>query len=74
LVAHKFILSLFSHNRLSKKPLLFKSFTGLTAVEFDNSYNKEITTRYDRHEIQRYLSKEKIEKGTHVPEDHSIWI
>ena len=41
---------------LSKKPLLFKSFTGLTVQEFDNVFQKEITKRYDKYEIQR-LSK-----------------
>ena len=47
-----------SYDRLSKKPLLFKSFTGLTVQEFDEIYDKEITKRYDKHEIQR-LSKRK---------------
>ncbi len=47
-----------SHERLSKKPLLFKSFTGLTVQEFDDIYNKEIAKRYTKHEIQR-LSKRK---------------
>jgi hypothetical protein len=43
---------------LSKKPLLFKSFTGLTVKEFDDIYGKEIEKRYGKHEIQR-LSKGK---------------
>ena len=46
-----------SYNRLSKKPFLFKSFTGLTIKEFDEIYG-EITKRYVKHEIQR-LSKRK---------------
>ena len=50
-----------SYDRLSKKPLLFKSFTGLTVQEFDNIYDKEITKRYVKHEIQR-LSKRKYRK------------
>ena len=50
---------MFSYDRLSKKPLLFKSFTGLTVVEFDNIYEKEIAKRYDKHEIQRLSSKRK---------------
>ena len=45
---------------LSNKPLLFKSFTGLTVKEFDEIY-KEITERYHKHEIQR-LSKRKYRK------------
>jgi hypothetical protein len=49
---------LLSYDRLSKKPLLFKSFTGLTLQEFDNIFQKEITKRYHKHEIKR-LSKRK---------------
>ncbi len=49
---------MFSYEKLSKKPLLFKSFTGLTVQEFDNIFQKEITKRYAKHEIQR-LSKRK---------------
>jgi hypothetical protein len=49
---------LLSYERLSKKPLLFKSFTaGLTVHEFDDIY-EEIAKTYDKHEIQR-LSKRK---------------
>jgi hypothetical protein len=47
-----------SYERLSKKPLLFKSFTSLTIKEFDDIYKKEITKRYDKHELKR-LSKSK---------------
>jgi hypothetical protein len=43
---------LLSYEGLSKKPLLFKSFTGLTAQEFDDIYNK----RYDKYEQQRLSS------------------
>jgi hypothetical protein len=49
---------LLSYERLSKKPLLFKSFTGLPIQDFDNVYNKEIVKEYEKHEIQR-LSKSK---------------
>src|SRR4051794_20693682 len=52
---------MFSYDRLSRKPLLFKSFTGLTIQEFDDIYNKEIIKRYDKYEIQR-LSKRKDRK------------
>jgi hypothetical protein len=48
---------LLSYERLSKKPILFKSFTGLTVQEFDKIYD-EIAKRYDKHEIKR-LSKRK---------------
>jgi hypothetical protein len=47
---------LFSYDRLSKKPLLFKSFTGLTVQEFDDTYDNKITKRYAKYEIKR-LSK-----------------
>ena len=47
-----------SYDRLSKKPILFKSFTGLTVKEFDDIYKKEIIKRYGKHEIKR-LSKRK---------------
>jgi DDE superfamily endonuclease/Helix-turn-helix of DDE superfamily endonuclease len=52
---------LLSYDKLSKKPLLFKSFTGLTVQEFDDIYNKEITKRYHKYELQR-LSKRKDRK------------
>ena len=58
IVYHHPVLFLLSYERLSKKPLLFKSFTGLTIKEFDDICDKEITKRYDKHEIQR-LSKRK---------------
>jgi hypothetical protein len=44
-----------------KKPLLFKSFTGLTVQEFDGIFDKEIIKRYAKHETQR-LSKRKNRK------------
>ncbi|HEY6534250.1 MAG TPA: hypothetical protein VIY08_00345 [Candidatus Nitrosocosmicus sp.] len=52
-----------SYERLSKKPLLFKSFTGLTVQEFDNIYNKEIANRYEKYELKHLSYKrKKIEK------------
>jgi hypothetical protein len=53
------VLSLLSYDRLSRKPTLFKSFTGLTVQEFDDIYNKEIAKRYDKYELQRLSSKRK---------------
>ncbi|MER5176167.1 MAG: transposase family protein [Candidatus Nitrosocosmicus sp.] len=50
-----------SYDRLSKKPLLFKSFTGLTVKEFDDIYDKEIIKRYEEYEIKR-LTKRKFRK------------
>ena len=57
-----------SYDRLSKKPLLFKSFTGLTIKEFDDIY-EEITKRYGKHELKRLFErknrKRKIGAGRH---------
>jgi Helix-turn-helix of DDE superfamily endonuclease len=50
---------LISYIRLSKKPLLFKSFAGLTVQSFDDIYDKEITKRYNKYEIQRLSSAKK---------------
>jgi DDE superfamily endonuclease/Helix-turn-helix of DDE superfamily endonuclease len=50
---------LLSYDRLSVKPLLFKSFTGLTVKEFDGIYNNEIIKRYAKHEIKRLSCKRK---------------
>jgi len=50
---------LLSYDLLSKKPLLFKSFTGLTVQEFDDIYNKEIAKRYVKHESKRLSCKQK---------------
>ncbi len=52
-----------SYDRLSKKPLLFKSFTGITVQQFDNIYNKEITKRYAKHEIQRLSERKNRERN-----------
>jgi hypothetical protein len=40
-----------------QKTLLFKSFTGLTIKEFDDIYDKEITKRYEKHEIKRLSNR-----------------
>jgi hypothetical protein len=50
---------LLSYVRLSRKPLLFKSFTGLTLQEFDDIYNKKIAKKYKKQEIKRSLYKRK---------------
>ena len=44
-----------------KRPLLFKSFAGLTMQVFDKLYNKEITRRFDNYEIS-HISKRKNKK------------
>src|SRR3954453_19617029 len=56
---------MFSYERLSKKPLLFKSFTGLTVQEFDDIYDKEIAKRYDKYEIQ-CLSKRNKDRERNI--------
>ena len=49
-----------SYARLSKKPLLFRSFTGLEISEFNDIYAK-IESRYNEHERKR-LSRTKRER------------
>jgi uncharacterized membrane protein (DUF106 family) len=47
---------LLSYDKLSRKPRLFKSFTGLLVQQFDDIF-KEIESRYDKHEIKRLSSR-----------------
>ena len=61
MVVHQPVLSLLSYDRLSKKPILFKSFTGLSVQGFNDIYDKKITKNYAKHEIKR-LSKGKERK------------
>jgi Helix-turn-helix of DDE superfamily endonuclease len=49
-----------SYARLSKRPLLFRSFTGLEISEFNEIYT-EIESRYSEHERER-LSRMKRER------------
>jgi hypothetical protein len=49
-----------SYTRLSKRPLLFRSFTGLEISEFNEIYT-EIESRYNEHERKR-LSRTKRER------------
>ena len=49
-----------SYARLSKKPLLFKSFTGLEISEFNAIY-AEIESTYNEHE-RKHLSRRKRER------------
>jgi hypothetical protein len=51
---------LLNYDRLSKKPLLFRSFTGLELSQFD-SICKEVESKYPQYEIKR-LSKRKERK------------
>ncbi len=67
LISYQSVLWLLSYNRLSIKPILFKSFTGITVQEFDNVYNKEIAKRYEKQRYNAYHAKEKkIEKESLV--------
>jgi hypothetical protein len=61
---------LISYYRLSKKPLRFKSFPGVTVQEFDDIYDNDIIKKYHKHEIQRLSNrkenrKRKIGAGRH---------
>jgi hypothetical protein len=47
-----------SYARLSKKHLLFRSFTGLKISEFDAIYCR-IESKYEEHEKRRHLSNRK---------------
>ncbi len=52
-----------SYERLSRKPLLFKSFTaGLIAHEFDYIYNKKIAKKYTKHELKRLSNRKENRK------------
>jgi len=59
---------------LSKKPLLFKSFTGLSVQSFDNIYDKEITKRYNKHENKRLSKRKTRERSIGAEEDISNWM
>ena len=52
-----------NHATKNKKPLLFESFTGFTVQQFDNIYDKEITKRYVKHEVQRLSKRKNRERG-----------
>jgi hypothetical protein len=47
-----------SYARLSRRPLLFRSFTGLEITEFD-IISKEIESKYDEHERKRLSSRKR---------------
>ena len=64
---HIFDTVLMSYARLSRKPLLFKSFTGLEIAEFD-ILSKEIESKYYEHERKRLSArKRKREVGAGRP-------
>ena len=48
---------------LSRKPLLFKSFTGLTVKEFDDIYDKGMAKRHGRHETNRLSNRKDGERS-----------
>ena len=50
-----------SYERLSRKPRLFKSFTGLSVKQFDDIY-KEIESKYEKYEIKRLSTKRKYRR------------
>ena len=62
-----------NYARLSRKPLLFRSFTGLELSEFDSIY-KEIESRYPQYEVKRLSERKnrtrKVGAGNHFK--HSV--
>jgi hypothetical protein len=64
-IPHFLVLSLLSYGRPSKKPLLFKSFIGLTVQEFDEIHDKAMIKDISIMIYNVYL-KEHIEKETLV--------
>lgn len=50
-----------SYARLSRRPLLFKSFTGLAVSEFD-VIAKEIESKYNEHERKRLSNRKRRER------------
>lgn len=50
-----------SYDRLSKKSLLFKSFTGLSVQQFDDIY-KIIESRYAKHETKRLSTRKNVRR------------
>ena len=69
------LFSLISYERLARKPLLFKSFTGLTVQKFDDIFNNEITKKYEKYELKRLSYKRKENrKRKLVLEGTSSWI
>jgi hypothetical protein len=53
---------LLSYDRLSRKPLLFKSFIGLSIKQFDDIYD-EIESKYTKHEIKRLSYRKDRERS-----------
>jgi len=65
---------LLSYDRLSKKPILFKSFTGLKVQEFDNICDREMAKRYHHDYELKPLSKKRIECELWEQTGLSNWI
>lgn len=73
-------LLLLCYDSLSRKPLLFKSFTGLSVKQFDDVF-KEIESKYAKHELKRLTYTKRRERavgaGRHfklVPKDRVIMV
>ncbi len=56
---------LLSYDKLSKKSLLFKSFTGLKVKQFDDIY-QDIEEKYEKHKIKRLSSKRKERRERNI--------
>jgi hypothetical protein len=67
---------LLSYNRPSRKPTLFKPFTGPSVKQFDDFY-KVIESEYARHEIKPYLIIRETERKScwsWLVDDVSNWM
>jgi uncharacterized membrane protein (DUF106 family) len=64
---------LLSYDKLSRKPLLFRSFTGLSVKQFDNIF-KELESRYDKYEIKRLSSRKERRRERAVGADRHFKI
>ena len=55
-----------NHDTLSRKPLIFKSFTGLEVQEFDALYSKiqESHTAYEEKRLHRRTGRERSGQAT----------
>jgi hypothetical protein len=54
-----------SYSKLCKKPLIFRSFTGVTVSEFESIFN-EIEHNYEEHERRRLLSRMMTKKKKRI--------
>jgi hypothetical protein len=61
------------YDRLSRKPLLFKSFIGLSVKQFDDVYD-EIKSKYTKFEIKRLSYRNDRKRSIGGGRDISNWM